>query len=184
MDDKTTILISEKEYADSRIGSYFEIQVKLLGLTFTSAIAVTGWIFAVESEPTKTALILLAVVAISSLAILLGTVYNGFALAYIHYKKTVLGPELKEYLQLKANPLSALVAGNEAPARKPILFSTIVLAIGHSLFNVAIFVSAFRIPRDHWGCEIMTAFFLVGVLLVCSIYSQWLFLRGLKRILQ
>src|SRR3954471_12358085 len=87
--DELGLLLSEKENADDRIGAYYQLQSSILGLALSAVVGVLGFVFTKEGLRTGTELtyILLALVGIASIAGLQATIFNGFALGYIYYKR-------------------------------------------------------------------------------------------------
>ena len=142
--DELGLLLSEKENADDRIGAYYQLQSSILGLALTAVVGVLGFVFTKEGLRTGTDLtyILLALVGIMSIAGLQATVFNGFALGYIYYKRAVLGPRFKVLLSLEGNPLSAAHDINLSPARRPIMFATRSLILAQAMLGLILFGGA------------------------------------------
>lgn len=84
-------------------------------------------------------MVLLALVALSSIGSLMGTVFNGFAFGYIAYKSH-LGDLFKQHLHLESNPLNAATFVNQTSARKPIVFGTVLLGLSQVIFTSALYV--------------------------------------------
>jgi hypothetical protein len=137
------ILLSEKEYADKQIADNFGTNVKIVGTVFTFVTTAVGWLFAKDTGLAhfQTALILLALVAIGSVGLIMGALFNGFAFGYIAYKSGLLGPRLRELTALSYNPLQATGFIETTPARKLIVFSTTYLALGQLILSAGTFVA-------------------------------------------
>lgn len=132
--NEITVLLSEKDNADGRIGAYYELQTKILGIALSAVIAVLGWLFANRRElgAAEEIYVFLVLVSVASIAILQATVFNGFALGYIHYKRKVLGARLQTLLALEENPLSAVTQIDQSPAGPVIIFATRYLALAQA----------------------------------------------------
>jgi hypothetical protein len=142
--DELGLLLSEKENADDRIGAYYQLQSSILGLALSAVVGVLGFVFTKEGLRTGTELtyILLALVGIAAIAGLQATVFNGFALGYIYYKREVLGPRFQALLGLERNPLSAASDINLSPARRPIMFATRSLILAQAILGLILFGGA------------------------------------------
>ncbi len=182
------LLISEKEHADQRIGAYFEIQAKIIGIAFPAVLAAIGWIFIGNNgnplEATSTAVLCLLICIVSSISLLVGTVFNGFALAYIGYKKDHLGPRMQALLALEENPLAALATAKESPARRPIMFATLVLGISQSLTTLGVLLYAARLVcmPDIASSGHAMGLLVAGFTTIGATISQGLFLLALKNV--
>jgi hypothetical protein len=115
--DELSLLMSEKENADARISGYYQLQATILGLALSGIVGVLGFVFTKDGLQDGPALtyILLALVAIASIAGLQATIFNGFALGYICYKQEILGCRFQELLSLQKNPLLTASDINRSP---------------------------------------------------------------------
>jgi hypothetical protein len=173
--DELSLLLSEKENADERIGGYYQLQSSILGLALSGIVGVLGLVFTKDGlrNGVELTYILLALVAIASIAGLQATVFNGFALGYIAYKQK-LGKRFEELLNLKGNPpLSALSYINRSPAAKPILTATrsLILAqamLGVFLFGGALCKAALRGEISGSNAVPLVAGFIVSGTLLCG----------------
>jgi cation transporter-like permease len=187
--DELSILLSEKENADERISGYYLIQSTILGLAFSGVIGVLGFVFSkdgIRSEPALT-YILLASVAIASIAGLQATVFNGFALGYIHYKQEVLGPRFVKLLGLADNPLLAASHINDSPASRPIMIATRSLILAQSLLGLILFGGALyqfvtRATPEPNRESLIAGFIVSGILLAGSIVAAVEFGRALDKV--
>lgn len=187
--NEITVLLSEKANADGRIGAYYEVQTKILGIALSGVIAVLGWLFANgrELEATEEIYVLLVLVSVASIAILQATVFNGFALGYIDYKRKVLGARLQVLLSLEENPLSAVTQIDQSPAGPVIVFATRYLALAQALLGVAIFVGALVtvVRGEGFGEQmgpLVAAFLFSGFLLVGALLGMLRFVRALNQV--
>lgn len=188
--NELSLLLSEKENADDRIGGYYQLQSTILGLALSGVVGFLGFAFTNNGLRTgvEFTYILLALVAIASIAGLQATVFNGFALGYIHYKQTVLGPRFKELLKLERNPLSAASDISRSPASKPIMVATrsLILAqamLGGFLFGGGLCKAVIR--REFSGPNIIpliAGFIISGTLLVGSIMAAIHFGKALEKV--
>lgn len=138
------LLLSEKKNADDRIGAYYQLQSTILGVVLSAVIGFLGFVFSGDGVSTGTDLtyVLLASVAVVSIAGLQSTIFNGFALGYVYYKSAVLGPRFQVLLSLESNPLSAAHDINASPARRPIMLSTRLLIIAQVMLGLLLFAGA------------------------------------------
>jgi hypothetical protein len=187
--DELSLLLSEKENADERISGYYQIQSTILGLAFSGVVGVLGFVFSKEGIRDGPALtyILLASVAITSIAGLQATVFNGFALGYIHYKQEVLGERVADLLGLKYNPFLAASQINDSPARRPIMIATRSLIVAQSLLGLILFGGALYKFVSSATLEpnpepLIAGFIVSGILLVGSIVAVVEFGRALDKV--
>lgn len=144
-DQHFALLLSEKEYTDRQIATNLATNVKLLGTIFTAIIAALGWLFATETgsalSPDKVGIVLLALVALSSITSLMSTMFNGYTFSYIAYKSGHLGPRLAEHLELPSNPLVASEYIARTSAGKTTVLATILLSTGQHLLSLVLLVA-------------------------------------------
>jgi hypothetical protein len=184
------LLLSEKEYADRQIGANLEANLKLLGTVFTVVVAVLGWVLAQKGgqalDLRSRGIILLCLVALSSIGSLMGTVFNGFAFGYVAYKEGSLGPRFCRYLGLTENPLAANKFIGRSAARLPILAGTAMLGLCQSLLAIMLFVAGTWMlnhsanPGSWTVAPYWCAVPLAGLLLCCSLVGSGLMLWALN----
>jgi hypothetical protein len=188
--DELGLLLSEKENADERISGYYQLQSTILGLALSGVVGFLGFVFTNTGLRTGVELtyILLALVAIASIAGLQATVFNGFALGYIHYKQEVLGPRFQELLRLKKNPLSAASDISRSPANKPIMIATRSLILAQALLGGFLFGGALckaTIGHEISGANavpLIAGFIVSGTLLGGSIVAAIQFGKALDKV--
>lgn len=142
------VLLSEKENADKQIGSYFELQLKLLTFVLGVGSAGLGFVFARGDKllkPTEVAIVIIVICIAGCVTMLQCIVTYGVALGYIYYRQTILGPRLAELFHLPSSPLLATRSFDESPARFPVFLASLALAIIHALATVALLICAARI---------------------------------------
>lgn len=146
------LLLSEKEYVDREISAHLQANLKILGTVFTVIVAVLGWLFSTDTGvnlmPHQLGLVLLALVALASVATLMGINFNGLAFGYIAYKTDHLGP-LFEGLLARPNPLvgSRFIAAT--PAGRSVAATTVLIAACQGVLSVVLFsAGAFLIWRS------------------------------------
>jgi hypothetical protein len=173
-------LLSEKDYVDKQISSKFDANLKILGTVFTVVVAALGWLFSKDRGlgPEQEGVILLTLVAISSIGSLMCAIFNGFAFGFIAYKTGFLGPLFKDHLKLDYNPFQATGYIGTTPARKPIVLGTIFLGVVQSLLSVAVYFGGSIIlwfeDRTPWHALSWVAIPVSGALLVGSLASAYL----------
>lgn len=185
--DELSLLLSEKENADERISGYYQIQSTILGLAFSGVVGVLGFVFTKDISGPALIYIFLASVAIASIAGLQATVFNGFALGYIHYKQEVLGPKFVKILGLEDNPLLAASHINDSPASRPIMIATRSLILAQSLLGLILFGGALyqvltpATPKPNLA-PLIAGFIVSGILLAGSIVAVVEFGRALDKV--
>lgn len=158
------VLLSEKEHADKQIGSYLELQLKLLAFLLGAGSAGLGFVFARGDQflkPPEAAIVIIVICIAGCVLMLQSVVTYGVALGYIYYKKSILGPRLAELLQLPASPLLSVKSFGESPARFPVFLASSLLAIIHAVATTALLIYAARTatapPWVFTGCWILLA---------------------------
>jgi len=188
--DELGLLLSEKENADERISGYYQLQSSILGLALSGVVGFLGFVFTNEGLRTgvEFTYILLTLVAIASIAGLQSTIFNGFALGYIHYKQEVLGPRFQELLGLKKNPLLTAFDIGRSPAGMPIMIATRSLILAQALLGVLLFGGALckaAIGREISGVNnvsLIAGFIVSGTLLGSSIMAAIQFGKALDEV--
>jgi hypothetical protein len=180
------LLLSEKEYADKRIGAYIEIQAKITAIVFPVVIAALGWIFTQKDSqiPLKgldIATLCLLICVASSIVLLISSFFNSYTLMFISYKIDNLGHSFKELLDLDENPLASLEMAVDAPARRPIMFASILLVVAQSTVTLGALCYALTLSRNadtFWWL----GWFATAAIVFGAVVSQLLFLNGLKKV--
>ena len=138
------LLLSEKEYADREIASNLQSNLKVLGTVFSVIVAGLGWIFSTDTGsnllPHELGLVLLALVALASIATLMGMNFNGLAFGYIAYKADHLGPRFEALLS-QPDLLVAARFIAKTPAGTTIVATTILLTLCQGLLSVVLLIT-------------------------------------------
>jgi len=146
--EHVALLLSEKEHADRQIGSYLELQLKMMAFLFSALVVAAGLGLGGGSKagitPSQTGVTLLIVVFIGIFAILQSVIMYGIVLGYIRYKQMVIGRSLKEVLGLTANPLQALPTISRASSNTVVLGASFLLGGGITAGTVILLVAALR----------------------------------------
>ena len=107
-------------------------------------VAVLGWLFSTGTGthlmPHEKGLVLLALVALASIAVLMGINFNGLAFGYMTYKTDHLGPLFEKHLA-RPNPLVASRFIATTPAGRSIVASTVLLSAGQAVLSLVLFVA-------------------------------------------
>lgn len=142
------LLMKELEHADRQIGSYMDLQMKILALVFAFLGASLGLLLSTEKDraltPQGTAKLLIIASAVASFGVLQSSINYGTALAYMHNKTHFIAPRIKVLLQLQEMPLPAIRAFRESPASPPVLLATLILAVGLAALNAGLLIIAWQ----------------------------------------
>lgn len=170
------LLVKELEHADKQISAYMDLQMKILGFVFTVLAAATGLLLSTKVgerlDSRGLAQLLILVSAVGSFGVLQSSVNYGIALGYIYNKECYLAPRFQKLLMLPEKPLYAVRAFRASPARPPVMFSTLVVAIGIDVLNVALLRRVFM-TRDLGGVTkglAIAAAILVGLVAVTQVW--------------
>ena len=168
------ILLSEKEHADKQIGSYLELQLKLLAFLLGAGSAGLGFVFARGDQllkPAEIAIVILVACAAGCVVMLQSIVTYGIALGYIYYKKSILGPRLVTLFRLPASPLLAVRSFTESPARLPVFLASAFLTAVHAIATAALLVYAagiaFMTKATYW--MFVACWALLAVTIMCEV---------------
>jgi hypothetical protein len=134
------VLLKELDHADKQIGSYMDLQIKILAVVFAILSASLGFLITTDAgklTPHNVAKLLVVVSVVSSLAVIQSTIYYGIALGYIHCKVQSIAPRLQRLIGLSEPPLQALNAFRQSPTRGPVLLSTAIFFAGILALNAA-----------------------------------------------
>ncbi len=137
------LLVKELEHADRQIGSYLDLQMKILGFVFTFLVGCLGFLVAGKAEGLENLPRLLVIAsAVGSFGVLQSSINYGIALGYIYNKERWLSPRLQRLLKLTERPLYAVRAFQTSPARLPVFLSTFVVALGVDVLNAVLLFEA------------------------------------------
>jgi hypothetical protein len=149
-DDKLyELLLTEKNLADSQIGGYSDLSLKILGF-FGGTVAVLGWLYSDKgfgaTHPVAAGAICVAVVLLGCGVILQGISTYGIALGYIQYKHQTLNRLFVRVAGIARHyPFNHTRAWWKGAARPPVLLATLGLTILHAVLSVALIAfSAFQ----------------------------------------
>jgi hypothetical protein len=127
------LFMSEKEFADSQIGSFFDLHVKVL--TFLgAAFILLGWLYSdkpKQVDDPAIGFIALAVVVVGCSVILQAVVLYGSSLGYLEYKITTLSREFARMLSLDDMPFTTFRDWRWSSTQPPVSLSAIALFIMH-----------------------------------------------------
>lgn len=181
---KLDLFLSEKEHIDKQINTYLDSNFKTFGFIFTTVVAGLGLLFSsgVRLESYQLALVLLALVALSCIGLLLGTVFNGFAFGYLAYKALVLGPLFKRHLRLATNPLNVASFLSASPARRPIVIGTILLGVSQAFVNIVLFFAAIYLLFTGQKPLLWLVVPAIAFLLVSAVIGVWLVITTMNSI--
>jgi hypothetical protein len=185
------LLLSEKEHCDRQFTAGVAANLKILGALFTAVVAGAGWLFSSDAgaglDAARRGMALLALVALSSVGSLLGSVFNGFAFGFIAYK-VHLGERFAKHLGLNFNPLNAVVFVNGTAARRPIVFSTRLLSVCLAGLTLGLYGAGIKHlcdarPAD--GATLALFWFaagIAGLMLVAAITSSVLVVSAMNEV--
>jgi hypothetical protein len=180
------LLLSEKHHADSAIGGYADLHVKLFGF-FGVGITLLGWLYGEKglvgqhSWPTSAGIVALALAVISCGIVVHGVSTYALTLGYIQYKNEVLNPEFQALLALPAPPLRAVTAWAGSTARRATVVSSLFLFVLHKIVACALLtVAAYSLTCHFW--PVVALFVAWSVLLFC-IYVEFIAYVSITRVL-
>lgn len=155
-----SVLMSEKQHADSQIASFSELQVKLLAFLFGAASAGLGFVLAKGDkaiEPAQVPMVILLVCVAGCVVMIQAALSYGVALGYIHYKKQVLGPRLQELAAMSAPPRLSADYFRLNPARYPVVLATGALWAFHVLATAGLLLYAAHLASSSSAMFLMLA---------------------------
>lgn len=153
-DQRFQLFMSEKAFADSQIGGFFDLHVKVL--TFLgAAFVLLGWLYAADKPspgndgPSHAAIafIALAVVVVGCSVILQAIVLYGSSLGYLEYKITTLSREFVRILALDDMPFTTFRDWRRSSTQLPVSLSAIALFIMHLVASALLLCLAWNYGR-------------------------------------
>jgi energy-converting hydrogenase Eha subunit E len=149
-DQRFQLFMSEKAFADSQIGGFFDLHVKVL--TFLgAAFVLLGWLYAADKpKPVNDpaiSFIALAVVVVGCSVILQAVVLYGSSLGYLEYKITTLSREFARMLSLDEMPFTTFRDWRWSSTQPPVSLSAIALFIMHLVASALLLCVAWNYGR-------------------------------------
>ena len=148
------LLISEKEYIDKQISKGSDLQVRHYFILFTVIPLALGWTIKSDmpglQDNRLIATILLLIVIAACFFFLQIIILYSQTIAWINYKKNVLGPKLRDLLELEENPFETMAGVLISPARPAMKTAVVTLLVAHILMVCAIwFMVLGNLSRIH-----------------------------------
>lgn len=153
-DNKFKLLMSEKDFADSQIGGFFELQVKVLAF-LSATVVLLGWLYSDKAaSSTNVPIIAVVLVVIDCSVLLQGIIMYASSLGYLEYKITTLNREFAQSLGLRHPPFTSFWAWKNSCTRPPVavaVFASLAMHIGVNgiLLHVA-GKNPYPIPSFHY----------------------------------
>lgn len=180
------LLLTEKNLADSQIGGYGDLSLKVLTF-FGGAVAVLGWLYSEKGfnglhEPIIAGAICAAVVIIGCGVILQGITTYGFTLGYIQYKHETLNEAFVRVARMNRYPFNHIRAWWHGAARRPVLLASGGFVALHALLSVALtVVSACHFINAH--APVFLLLTLVSALVLAfTLYVEYRLYKALEQI--
>jgi hypothetical protein len=175
------LLLAETEHANKQIGSYMDLQIKLIGFLFSALGAFVAILFAASLSSSNMAKAFLTISLIASFGVFQTAITYGTALSYIGYKAKILAPRLKELLQLGYQPLEAVRAFTSAGVSRAVFFSTCFVMAGITFLNLCLLRYCWELAGDNEG-GIKFGIIVALIWVVGTVVAQILMGRALQRI--
>jgi len=162
-DKQFQLFMSEKTFADSQIGGFFELHVKVL--TFLgAAIILLGWLFSGREKPIgpgEKAIIAVALVVIGCSVLLQGIMMYGSSLAYLEYKITTLNRQFQRDLALPELPFTSYWNWWSSCTHPPVTLAASTLFAMHVVVNSVLLCYAWqqRFAISHFELAVCGAAF-------------------------
>jgi hypothetical protein len=177
-DKRFQLLMSEKEFADTQIGGFFDLQVKIF--TFLGAsVVLLGWIYSDKPKPVGgdgLSLLAITFVVIGCSVMLQGITMYGTALSYLEYKTTDLNEAFRAELTLPKAPFNTLWNWRLSPTQPPVMLATSALVAMHIGVNIALLYVAWDAHKSRLLCLAVIATMLYELV---TIWAELLILRAL-----
>lgn len=163
------LLLTEKNLADSQIGGYGDLSLKVLGF-FGGTVAVLGWLYSDKgfgrNQPVAAGAILTAVVLLGCAIILQGITTYGFTLGYIQYKHETLNRAFVRVARIERQyPFNHVRAWWDGAARPPVLLATAGFVVLHALLSIALIV----VSALQFICNQALYFLLLSVVAILAL---------------
>lgn len=180
---KFQLLMSEKEFADSQIGGFFDLQVKIF--TFLgAAVVLLGWIYSDKPKPLDDgglAILAIAFVVIGCSVMLQGITMYGTSLSYLEYKTTTLNTELQTLLALPKPPFNTLGRWRSSSTQPPVMLATMGLTAMHIVVNTALLYIAWRHAHSRF---LLAAVMAAAIYEVITMAAELLVMRALGKLMR
>jgi hypothetical protein len=183
------LLLTEKALADTQIGGYGDLSLKVLGF-FGGAAAVMGWAYSdkglayTSTHPVAVGVICLAVMVLGCGVILQGITTYGIALGYIQYKHETLNKAFVRVAGItRQYPFNHVKAWWKGAARPPVLLATLGFLVLHAAVSftlIAISVIQFAQHRPWYLAA--SAFAIIA--LAFTFYVEYRLYVALQRVFQ
>ena len=177
------LLMSEKALADSTIGAYPDLSLKVISL-FGVGTVLLGWLHLDKKVdgPSQAAGYVLIVLAIIACGIIVqGVLTYALTLGYIQHKNKTLNEAFRQLLDLPEWPLTAVDTWRDGEARAPVTWATLALSAIHQTLIIACIAGAF------WHLDgSPSRRLLVGIAIaidLLTIATQLTLARAMKRVL-
>jgi hypothetical protein len=137
------LLMSEKQLADSQVGGYMELHVKVLGF-LAAAVVFLGWLYSGKSEIRQPGsamdantlrLVCLCVVLLTCGVVLQSIVVYGLSVAHLQYRNNELYESFQKLLGDDIPPFGAVNYWTKSAASTPVMYSAAALFATHAVVS-------------------------------------------------
>ena len=128
------LLMSEKQLADSMVGGYADLSLKVFGM-FGAGGVLIGWLLSQQAAGRWSASVGVACIALAIASC--GIVAQGVAtycltLGYVQYRNEHLNEELRRLLKRVELPIQAVRKWSFGAARRPTTFAHVMIGVLHN----------------------------------------------------
>lgn len=176
--------MSEKEFADSQVGAFFEIHIKVL--TFLgAAIVLLGWLYSDKDrsagdQALSTLALVVAIIGCS--VILQGIAVYGTALGYLEYKVTTLADGFARVVPLEEPPCPAFWRWRSSRVQLPVLVSSVALFAMHAGITAVLLIVAWSSGPVSWLFKL--AWFAASTYLGVTVIAEILIFRAVRLVMR
>jgi hypothetical protein len=178
------LLMSEKEFADSQVGAFFEIHIKVL--TFLgAAIVLLGWLYSDKDRSAgdqALSMLALIVAIIGCSVILQGIAVYGTALGYLEYKVTTLADGFARVVPLDEPPYPAFWRWRSSRVQLPVLVSAVALFAMHAGITAVLLVVAWSSGPVSWLFKL--GWFAASTYLGVTVTAEILIFRAVRLVMR
>jgi hypothetical protein len=174
------LLLSEKQHADSAIGGYADLHVKLFGF-FGVGITLLGWLYKDDGKTSHAGFVAIAFAVISCGIMVHGMSTYSLTLGYIQWKNKTLNPAFQKLLGLPQPPLTAVPAWGHSEARGLTTVSSVFLFILHKFVASSLLIlGAYSLLPTKWNVALLVGAWCIMLLCVAV---ETISYRAIRRVL-
>lgn len=176
------LLLSEKQLADSMVGGFADLNLKVFGM-FGAGGVLLGWLLK-DANGHLTSAVGVACLALSLAGcgiVLQGIATYSLTLGYVQYRNEYLNEAFRGALHLSSDPIQAVARWRGGDARLPTTMANALIAVLHTSFCIALLIVAKNSfdPPQSWS---KAAIWIGGLVLLATVVTEVVLIVNMAKV--